>query len=92
MTQHIWDTKGDTTNFSVVIDTADKYGYFEHHHQGDDYAGGLWFDDQRELIDYDGVFELPAEVCNFLKEKGFKVADEFYPDDTEPMNAMRSPA
>lgn len=91
MTQNIWDTKGDTTHFSVCIDSADKYGYFEHHTKGDDFAGGLWFDDDKNLIDYDGVFELPAEVCNFLKEKGFKVADEFYPDDTEQMNTMRSP-
>lgn len=92
MAEYVWDVDGETAHFQVWVCTEAKKGYFEHSTHGDDVAGGLWFDDQKNLIDYDGVYELPAEVCNFLKEKGFKVADEFYPDDTEPMNAMRSPA
>ena len=32
--------------------------------------GGLWFDN-KELTDYDGVFELPQPVINKLKELGY---------------------
>ena len=31
---------------------------------------GLWFDDN-ELIDYDGVFELPKELIDKLSELGY---------------------
>lgn len=36
---------------------------------------GLRFDG-KELVDYDGVFELPKEVSSLLKENGYK-AEEF---------------
>lgn len=34
--------------------------------------GGLWFD-EKELVDYDGVFELPEEILDKLEEWGFNV-------------------
>lgn len=36
---------------------------------------GLWFDG-KVLVDYDGVFELPLELVQWLRELGFTVEDE----------------
>lgn len=36
--------------------------------------GGLWFDDKR-LIDYDGVFNLPYQIVNELENMGYNVED-----------------
>ncbi len=38
---------------------------------------GLWFDDKKEMTDYDGVFELPEQVIGLLEEQGFVVGEEF---------------
>lgn len=35
-------------------------------------GGGLWFEGN-ELVDYDGVFELPAPLIEFLKNEGFNM-------------------
>lgn len=32
--------------------------------------GGLWFEG-KELVDYDGVFALPAEIINILEKAGY---------------------
>jgi hypothetical protein len=62
---------------TIGYDAEKEYGYFEFYDvkTGGDkwYAeGGLWFDNE-ELIDYDGVFELPTFVWEKLEEKGFNV-------------------
>ena len=36
---------------------------------------GLEFDG-KDLVDYDGVFELPDEVAEMLKEAGYKVLED----------------
>lgn len=54
--------KSDTPNHYVIewdIDTLDTTEHI-----------GLWFDG-KELIDYDGVFSLPAEAIEFLEKQGF---------------------
>jgi len=51
-----------TSKFDVNIDASQRYGFFEHHDLGDEYGGGLWFNENMKLIDYDGVYELPTEV------------------------------
>lgn len=38
---------------------------------------GLWWDAEKNLLDYDGVFSLPTEAIEFLEEQGFKVSEEF---------------
>ena len=43
--------------------------YFEHNHFGDEAAGKMWFEDGK-LVDYDGVFELPAEIILKGEEMG----------------------
>jgi len=35
-------------------------------------GGGLWFEG-KELVDYDGVFELPKQLVNFLIAEGFNM-------------------
>ena len=37
---------------------------------------GLWFDGN-DLCDYDGVFELPKEAIELIKQSGFNVSDDF---------------
>lgn len=51
-------------------------GYFEHNEYGEDAAGGLWFertDRGIELVDYDGVYELPKAVATGLVSLGFNL-------------------
>lgn len=64
-----------TQNFDITIWEYDNRGYFEHHKFGDNCAGELWFE-AGELYDYDGVFELPKEVIEAIKNAGFVVDDE----------------
>lgn len=64
----------DAPNFTIQIDPAARYGYFEHHELGDECGGGLWFEpDGKTLADYDGVFELPGEVASALLQGGYVV-------------------
>ena len=66
--------------FSLEVDVAKLYGWFEDEEVGDENGGGLWFelmpDGRLELTDYDGVVELPRKV------KAALIADGFYVDDT----------
>jgi len=38
---------------------------------------GLWFDDDRNLTDYDGIMALPRQAVSLLRAYGFHVSDEF---------------
>lgn len=71
MKQYDFDVKLNTKHFMILIDTNACYGYFEHDHYGDGVAGGLWFDPDKVLLDYDGVFELPKEVEEALIKEGY---------------------
>ena len=42
---------------------------------------GLWFNVQKNLLDYDGVFSLPKEAIELLREHGFSVSKEFTNED-----------
>ncbi len=59
----------NTDNFEINL-CEDNYGYFEHNELGDECGGGLWFEGD-ELVDYDGVFELPKEVREALIAEGY---------------------
>lgn len=71
--------KKETRNYTVEVDPANRYGYFEHNIRGG--GGGLWFENTEEgklgLVDYDGVFELPGPIIDILREGGFIVGKEF---------------
>ena len=63
----------------VYAGYEDGTGSWEYQSDEDDeetYSeGGLWFEG-RELVDYDGCFELPEEVKLALQELGFKMEEE----------------
>lgn len=61
-------TKYETEHYEVVL-LGPERGYFEHSELGGECGGGLWMD-QGELIDYDGVYMLPAEVLEVLERAG----------------------
>ena len=67
--------KFQTKNFWIEILSPTK-GYFEHEVEGDNCAGELLFDGN-ELVDYDGVIELPKEVIQAIRDLGFYVGEEF---------------
>lgn len=87
MSDYNFDTKLNTKNFTVEIDTQANYGYFEHNELGDECGGGLWFqvvpmseaglEKKVELIDYDGVFALPKEVITVLRTAGYILDEDF---------------
>jgi hypothetical protein len=58
--------------FTIWIELDGSYVYFEHNEVGDDYAGGMWFKN-KELIDYDGVFELHSELIELMEKEGFNM-------------------
>lgn len=58
--------------YTIEIDTTEQYGYFQNNQTGTE--GGLWFDGS-ELIDYDGVAELPPAVERALKSAGYTLDD-----------------
>ena len=69
--------KSIATNFTVeIFDEKPLRGYFEHNELGDNCAGELLFEG-KDLIDYDGVFELPKEVIQILRDMDFYVGEEF---------------
>ena len=62
----------NTKNFKIFLpQKGEKYGRFENDAIG--YFGGLTFN-QKTLTDYDGVYSLPLEIAQALKEYGFVVA------------------
>jgi hypothetical protein len=80
MSKYNFTTKIGTQNYTIEIDPKSLYGYFEHDTLGDESGGGLWFDKNFQLIDYDGVFFLPSEVKNILIQFGMidkETADDF---------------
>ena len=80
MADYDFDITLNTLSFEICIDSIAKYGYFEHKDLGEDCAGGLWFDDDFQLKDYDGVAILPTQVKEILIKLGHinaQNADEF---------------
>ena len=66
----------ETDHFSVNIWTVDGEvrGAFEHKVYGDEYGGGLWFEN-KELYDYDGIpGYVPREICDALEKEGFDMS------------------
>jgi hypothetical protein len=63
--------------YHIQADPMKQYGSFEmYSDDGDYYAeGGLWFD-KGELVDYDGIFELPQIIKNQLIKWGFSLEED----------------
>jgi len=67
---HVYTENLEKGNWEVKISPTTQYGYFENVKTGS--GGGLWFDGP-ELVDYDGVFELPKDVVDMLSGAGYDV-------------------
>lgn len=72
-----YDLNLSTNKFEIHIDTKGRYGWFEDKKVGDENGGGLWFDGNMKLQDYDGVYFLPKDVGNQLMNNNF-ITQEFY--------------
>jgi len=70
------EKKKATMQFNIKVNDAKNYGSFECYDVDDCetyYAeGGLWFVN-KELVDYDGVFELPSQILDYLEDNGYDV-------------------
>lgn len=71
-----FDRDLSTSRYTVKVDTAAQYGYFERNTGGE---GGLWFNGT-ELIDYDGFHFLPREVGQALRDAGYTVDENCFAD------------
>jgi hypothetical protein len=65
-----------TLRVEVGVREDNSYGWFEMYDiatgGGEWYAeGGLWFDENKMLVDYDGVFSLPECILDCLRNNGF---------------------
>jgi len=70
--------KHTTKKFEICI-FEDNRGSFEHLKYGEEISGGLWFEG-KELVDYDGVYNLPKEIVEELEDNGY---DMSYAKDEE---------
>ncbi|CAB4121880.1 hypothetical protein UFOVP26_40 [uncultured Caudovirales phage] len=78
-----FDKQVTVGDWEVQVDSGAKYGFFEHQKTGA--GGGLWFEDEKDVLDeiqvtlrdYDGVYELPRQVAAALLMMGFFVGIEF---------------
>lgn len=63
----------ESGSWSVFIDERGVPVGFEHTELGEEGGGGgLWFDGDH-LVDYDGVYSLPAGVVAICEAKGFNM-------------------
>ena len=70
-----WDAKSVIGDYDIGIIPGTNRGWFEHHTYGEEAGGGLWFDKDGGLEDYDGVQILPEGVVKGIRELGYKVPD-----------------
>lgn len=66
-----------TKNYYGEIAPYKCRGWFDHEEYGDECGGSLWFDNNMNLTDYDGVIELPKEVIQAIRDLGFYVGEKF---------------
>lgn len=67
--KHNYTLKTQVKQWVVEISPSTFYGYFESDKTGN--GGGLWFDQNKTLIDYDGVFELSLSVIQAIESLGY---------------------
>ena len=70
LTAYVFTQDLSTKRYTIQIDTAAQYGFFQDNNTGTE--GALHFIDN-VLIDYDGVFELPKEVQSELIHAGYNL-------------------
>jgi len=61
--------------FNVTVQVNDEMhkGWWQIDGDGGEHceSGGLWFDGNKKLTDYDGTFSLPEYISDKLKEHGY---------------------
>ncbi len=75
---HTYTLKTQVKQWIIEISPSTHYGYFESENTGN--GGGLWFDENKSLIDYDGVFELSKSVIQAIESLGYNAE---YAKDSE---------
>lgn len=80
MSSHNFNKKITEGSWEVAVDEEAKYGYYEHQLSGS--GGGLWFGKQEdtgelELVDFDGLGVLPANVKRGLILMDINVGEDF---------------
>lgn len=73
-TYYDFSIKLDSGRYTIEVDTAAQYGYFQNDETGTE--GGLWFENNT-LTDYDGTEVLPKTVATALRKACFVVGLEF---------------
>ena len=86
MSTYNFDKKKQIGKFDVKIASDSNYGCFEHDDYGEDLGGGLWFNDEDELVDFDGMHILPVEVARAIIDLGYKVEVESFCNVVEEFN------
>jgi hypothetical protein len=76
MAQYNFTEHAKVGKWAVMVDPDSNYGYFEP--ESGIEGGGLWFDG-KELMDFDGRYELPADVAAALEQLGYIVGEDFKP-------------
>lgn len=66
------ELKTTTGEYEVVIYPERNYEYFEHVRLGDMKSGGLWFNKDKELFEFDGAYFLPLDVAKSIIALGYK--------------------
>jgi hypothetical protein len=46
--------------------------YFEHDEYGEDAGIKLWFNDAKEIYDYEGQSDIPKKVLSFMELLGYR--------------------
>ena len=64
-TNHNMAQEAQVGNWKVFVSPSTNYGYFENQVSGT--SGGIWFEG-RMVTEYDGVYELPANVIMALQK------------------------
>ena len=71
--------KFDNGAWVSIIIGSDGKGSWEYQSDDDDeetyVEGGLWFEG-KEVVDYDGIYELPDEVKLAIRYMGYKIDDD----------------
>jgi hypothetical protein len=67
-------------NWEVSVDEKAMYGFMENVNSGS--GGGLWFEklegsETLDLTDFDGLYELPADVTKALRQMDINVDEDF---------------
>lgn len=74
-----FDVKLKTDCYIIKINTAEQFGYFESRTKGNPSSGCALFFENKVLVQYIGVQNIPEEVATALQNAEYDA--DFFPDD-----------